>query len=125
MPVCKIRHPNCLCKQYSRQTCDFSKIETRLSLYTESRSKAKIPPMKPKTMLYSLVAVGAAVFAFSTPDKLAAQSDLDSPEASALLHEVLTQQTTLSDNQKKIDEKIANVAESVRVARIFVSRGGK
>jgi hypothetical protein len=34
------------------------------------------------------------------------------------------QQTQLADNQNKIDEKIADLGEAIRVARIFMSRAG-
>jgi len=34
------------------------------------------------------------------------------------------QQTQLADNQNKIDEKIADLGETIRVARLFMSRAG-
>lgn len=47
------------------------------------------------------------------------------PDASASLAEaVLVQQKTIVDNQAKIDAKIAEIAEELRLARIFVSRAG-
>ena len=48
----------------------------------------------------------------------------DDPALVALLTEVAAQQAVIADNQAKIDAKLATIAESVRVARIFVSRGG-
>lgn len=81
--------------------------------------------MKPKTILYTMVAVCAAGFAIFPPTHSAAQSDTDSAAANLLLQEVQTQQTTLAENQKQIDAKLADIAESLRVARIYVSRGGK
>lgn len=42
----------------------------------------------------------------------------------ALAQEVITQQKTIVDNQAKIDAKIAEIAEELRLARIFVSRSG-
>jgi hypothetical protein len=77
--------------------------------------------MKPRTILYSMVAVCAAVFAFST-SHLTAQSDMDSPAATALLKDVQTQEATMADNQKQIDAKLAAINESLRQARIYVSR---
>ena len=34
------------------------------------------------------------------------------------------QQTQIVDNQTKLDEKIANLGETIRVARIYMSRAG-
>jgi cell division protein FtsL len=42
-----------------------------------------------------------------------------------LVKEVQTQQGQIAENQTKIDEKLTEVAETVRVARIFSSRGGR
>ena len=38
--------------------------------------------------------------------------------------EVQAQQAAMAENQAKIDEKLATLAETVRVARIYASRGG-
>jgi hypothetical protein len=43
----------------------------------------------------------------------------------AIIKEVQTQQAAIAGNQEKIDAKLATIAESVRVARIYSSRGGK
>ena len=48
----------------------------------------------------------------------------DDAALTALLTEVAGQQAAIIDNQAKIDAKLATIGESVRVARIFVSRGG-
>ncbi len=45
------------------------------------------------------------------------------PAIVSLVNDVAAQQTTITDNQAKIDEKLAQVAEDVRQARIFASRG--
>jgi hypothetical protein len=42
-----------------------------------------------------------------------------------LVQQVQSQQAQISANQDKIDSKLAEVAEAVRVARIFAGRGGK
>jgi ABC-type transporter Mla subunit MlaD len=81
--------------------------------------------MKPKTILYLMAAVCLAAFAIFPTNRLTAQSDLDSPAAAELLQDIQTQQATLADNQKQIDDKLAAVGEAVRQARIYVSRGGK
>ena len=38
--------------------------------------------------------------------------------------EVQDQQAAIAENQAKIDAKLATIAESLRVARIYSSRGG-
>ena len=40
----------------------------------------------------------------------------------ALITEVQTQQAQIAENQKKIEEKLADIGETVRVARIFAGR---
>lgn len=70
-----------------------------------------------------MAAVCAAVFAFS-PNHLSAQSDSDTAEVTALVQDVQDQQATIADNQKQIDAKIAAINDSLRQARIYVTRGG-
>ena len=43
----------------------------------------------------------------------------------AMIKEIQTQQATIAENHAKIDEKLAAVAEAIRVARIYSSRGGR
>ncbi len=43
----------------------------------------------------------------------------------AMIKEIQAQQATIADNQSKIDAKLAAVAEAIRVARIYGSRGGR
>jgi hypothetical protein len=43
----------------------------------------------------------------------------------AVVKEVQNQQAAIAENQVKIDAKLAVVAEALRVARIYSSRGGK
>ena len=40
-----------------------------------------------------------------------------------LVKEVQAQQAQIADNQAKIDAKLSEIAETLRVARIFTSRG--
>jgi hypothetical protein len=42
----------------------------------------------------------------------------------SVVKELQIQQTQIADNQTKIDSKIADLAETVRAARIFASRLG-
>jgi hypothetical protein len=46
-------------------------------------------------------------------------------ELLALVKEVQTQQAQIASNQAKIDSKMAEVTEAVRIARIFAGRGGQ
>lgn len=46
-------------------------------------------------------------------------------ELAALLKEVRAQQAAMAANQAKINEKLASLTETIRVARIFSSRGGR
>ncbi|MBA3960945.1 MAG: hypothetical protein H0X40_03465 [Chthoniobacterales bacterium] len=64
-----------------------------------------------------------ALFATS----LGAQSPApaDSQQIVALVREVKAQQTQIADNQAKIDAKLVTLAEAIRVARIYASRGGR
>ena len=43
----------------------------------------------------------------------------------ALVQEVQGQQAQIAANQEKIESKLAEVSEAVRVARIYAGRGGK
>jgi hypothetical protein len=47
----------------------------------------------------------------------------DEQQLAALLKDVQTQQAQIVANQAKIDSKLADVAESVRQARIYAKRG--
>jgi hypothetical protein len=73
-----------------------------------------------KRTLLALLAPGTLlVMSFSaaqTPDANQEQKLL------ALIKEVQTQQTQLAENQGKIEEKLAEVAETVRTARIYTKR---
>jgi hypothetical protein len=50
--------------------------------------------------------------------------DRDQQELESLTKEVQGQLTAIAENQKKIDAKTASIAEAVRLAKIYASRGG-
>ena len=50
------------------------------------------------------------------------QADRDQ-QLVAITKEVQSQLTAIADNQKKIDEKMAAIAEAMRQARIYAGRG--
>jgi endonuclease III len=72
-----------------------------------------------RTLLALLLPGTLLVMSFSaaqTPDANQEQKLL------ALIKEVQTQQAQLAENQGKIEEKLAEVAETVRTARIYSKR---
>jgi hypothetical protein len=70
-------------------------------------------------------ALGAAGLAVAILTPIPSQGEVgpDDPAFINLLREVATQQTTITDNQKNIDDKLAAIAEDVRLARAFAARG--
>jgi hypothetical protein len=72
------------------------------------------------------------LFAFCTIITLAASAPAQAPQQSpaqaelaALIKDVRAQQAAMAANQVKIDEKLATLTETIRVARIYSSRGGR
>jgi hypothetical protein len=66
------------------------------------------------------------IFLFSLLMMLRA-ADAPSPQEQqlvGLVQEIKAQQALITDNQAKIEKKLATVAESLRVARIYSARGG-
>ena len=80
--------------------------------------------MNAKPILVTALGVAVLAGAALTPMKSRGEAASDDAALTALLNDVTAQQAILADNQTKIDAKLATVAENVRVARIFVSRGG-
>lgn len=64
-----------------------------------------------------------ALFATSLGAQSVAPTDLQQLEN--LLKEVQVQQTQLAENQTKIDAKLVTLAEAIRLAKIYSSRGGR
>ena len=74
--------------------------------------------MKKLMLMATLALVATSIGAQSNaPD--------DSKEVEALLKEVQAQQIVIAENQTKIDARLVNLAEAIRVARIYSSRGGR
>jgi hypothetical protein len=79
--------------------------------------------MKQKTFVgFALVAMAFALGGVSQP--LFGQAGGDDPLLAPLITELATQQAAVVENQGKIDAQLAVIAEDLRVARIFVGRGG-
>lgn len=71
------------------------------------------------TLLFSLALLVAAPGA-DAPSATQQQEQ----QVLAVAREVQDQQTAIAENQAKIDAKLATIAEYLRVARIYSSRGG-
>jgi opacity protein-like surface antigen len=69
-----------------------------------------------KRILLALLLAVASVSVAQTPDANQEQKLL------ALIKEVQTQQAQLAENQAKIEQKLAEVTETVRTARIYTKR---
>jgi hypothetical protein len=79
--------------------------------------------MKSRTLIgFALVA--AAFAAGLAPSPSLGQAGGDDPLLAPLIEEITKQQALIVDNQTQIDAKLAVIGEDIRVARIFVGRGG-
>lgn len=81
-----------------------------------------------KSQIFSVAAVAGAIaipLLATLPDSRG-QATVAAEDAllSTLAVEVGTQQVQIAANQAKIDEKLAQITEEVRQARLFVARGG-
>jgi hypothetical protein len=81
----------------------------------------EILSMKP-TLLFAFCAI--ITLGSSAPAQAPQQTPVQA-ELAALIKEVRAQQAAMEANQVKIEEKLATLAESIRVARIYSSRGGR
>lgn len=68
----------------------------------------------------AIPALGIALFTASTRG----ESDAEARANGAAIAEVVAQQKALTENQTRIDTKLAEISEELRLARIFVSRSG-
>lgn len=74
--------------------------------------------MKKQILLGALVLCANAAFA-----QAPAPNEQDQIET--LLKAVQAQQVQIAQNQSQIDAKIATLAETIRLAKIYASRGGR
>lgn len=78
--------------------------------------------MKPKSTILTLAGCAVLAAAVLLPVESAGQAETDDAKIQQLLGEIATQQKTLAENQAKAEEKVAAIAEEVRLARIFAGR---
>lgn len=76
-----------------------------------------LPALIATCLLAALVSAPAA-----EPSK---ENEREQQQLLALAREVQSQQATIAENQAKIDAKMTTIAEALRLARIYASRGGK
>jgi hypothetical protein len=74
-----------------------------------------------KRFVVAILFAGTLAIISSTSAQAPAQKD--DQVILALIKEVQTQQLEIAANQVKIETKLADVAEAVRVARIYAGRG--
>lgn len=79
---------------------------------------------KPKPMILLGVLAAAAIGALSFPSPSSGQAAGDEQAIAQLVNEIAGQQTKILTNQQAIDQKVALIEENLRVARIYISRGG-
>ena len=80
--------------------------------------------MNAKFFFVPALSVSALLAVVLAPPTVHGEGGADEPAVNALLTEITVQQAVLAENQTKIDARLATIAENVRIARIFVSRGG-
>ena len=81
--------------------------------------------MKPKSTLLTALAAVALFVVLAAPRSSHGQAGAgDDALTAGLLAEVSAQQNVIADNQAKIDDKVAALAEELRLARIYIGRAG-
>ena len=80
--------------------------------------------MNPKSLLAVALAGAAFASALLAPSRSNGQAAADDPALTLLFNDVSAQQAELADNQSKIEAKLAAIGENLRLARIYVGRGG-
>ncbi len=79
--------------------------------------------MNAKSFFVPALGVSALLSVLLAPMPSKGEAGTEDAALAALVSEVATQQAAIFENQTKIDAKLAIIAENVRLARIFVSRG--
>jgi hypothetical protein len=79
---------------------------------------------KPKLLLTWGIGAALLVGVLNFPTASSGQAPGDEPAVMAVIAELAAQQEKMSANQQVLEQKLAVVEENLRLARIFVSRGG-
>ena len=79
---------------------------------------------KPKPIVLLGAAAVAAIGALSFPSPSRGQAPGDEQAIVQIVTEIAGQHAKIAANQQAIDLKVAAIEETLRVARIYVSRGG-
>jgi hypothetical protein len=78
-----------------------------------------------KFLLTLIVASQLALLSTATAAEPSKETEREQQQVVALAKEVQAQQALIAENQTKIDAKMATVAEALRLAKIYASRGGR
>lgn len=81
--------------------------------------------MKTKSFFALIFGAIAIFIALSSPYHSQGEAATDAQPLDAIVAEIREQQVTMTENQNKIEEKLLAIQEDLRIARIFISRGGK
>ena len=79
---------------------------------------------KPKFILLWGAVATAVIGAVSFPSSSCGQAAGDEQAIALIVTEIAGQHAKIAANQQAIDQKVAAIEENLRVARIYVSRGG-
>lgn len=79
--------------------------------------------MKAKPLFVTALGIAALGMAF-LPHQSSGQAASDEATMAALLADIGAQQTAIEQNQDKLEAQLATIADDIRIARIFVGRGG-
>jgi hypothetical protein len=83
-------------------------------------------PLLSMKLLPALVIAGLLASLGTTPAaEPSKESEREQAQIFALAKEVQAQQAAIAENQTKIDAKMVTVAEALRLAKIYASRGGR
>ena len=80
--------------------------------------------MNPKPIVAGAVAAATVFGWLAASNQSSAQNDTENKALNTLFAEVAAQQIVIAENHTKIDDKLAAVAEEIRLARIYSGRGG-
>jgi hypothetical protein len=80
--------------------------------------------MKPKSLFLTALGAAAVLAPALAPRSLHGQAGADDALYTPVIAEVAKQQALIRENQTKIDDTLALIAEDLRIARIYAGRGG-